>query len=193
MICRQQGFGNNFLLKWQMGFGIVFLSPPCNTFSRARHLWKKSPGPRPIRSKQYPYGFPWVSNVSKQTLGQHNFFIFQCKRMAITAFRAGIFFLWEHPEDLGRVKDTDDEPGSIWQWDELRRLQQETGAITWAVYQCHFGVTLLKKDESIIPQKKCEVSQIRSSTLNCLVVKESFLQTATETLLLHSSLTTNNS
>jgi hypothetical protein len=24
MICRQQGFGNNFLLKWQMGFGIVF-------------------------------------------------------------------------------------------------------------------------------------------------------------------------
>jgi hypothetical protein len=131
----------------------VFLSPPCNTFSRARHLWKKSPGPRPIRSKQYPYGFPWVSNVSKQTLGQHNFFIFQCKRMAITAFRAGIFFLWEHPEDLRRVKDTDDEPGSIWQWDELRRLQQETGAITWAVYQCHFGVTLLKKDESIIPRK----------------------------------------
>lgn len=50
----------------------VFLSPPCNTFSRARHLWKKSPGPRPIRSKRYPYGFPWVSNVSKQTLGQHN-------------------------------------------------------------------------------------------------------------------------
>ena len=41
--------------------------------------------------------------------------------------------------------------------------------------------------------KKCEVSQIRSSTLNCLVVKESILKTATETLLLHSSLTTNNS
>ena len=54
-----------------------------------------------------------------------------------------------------------------------------------------YGVTLLKKDESIIPRKKCEVSQIRSSTLNCLVVKESFLQTATETLLLHSSLPTN--
>ena len=67
--------------KWD----AVFLSPPCNTFSRARHLWKRSPGPRPIRSKHYPYGFPWVSAANKQTLGEHNFFIFQCKRMATTA------------------------------------------------------------------------------------------------------------
>ncbi len=47
--------------------------------------------------------------------------------------------------------------------------------------------------KALFLEKICEVSQIRSSTLNCLVVKESFLQTATETLLLHSSLTTNNS
>eukprot|EP00435_Cladocopium_sp_Y103_P061492 s851_g23.t1 len=117
----------------------VFLSPPCNTFSRARHLWKKSPGPRPIRSKQYPYGFPWVSNANKLTLKQHNFFILQCKRMAKTAYKSGKFYLWEHPEDLGRVKDTDDVPGSIWQWEELQTLLKETEAITWAIYQCHFG------------------------------------------------------
>ena len=121
--------------KWD----AVFLSPPCNTFSRARHLWKRSPGPRPIRSKHYPYGFPWVSAANKQTLGEHNFFIFQCKRMATTAFKAGKIYLWEHPEDLGRVKDTDDAPGSIWQWDELRTLQLESDATTWAIYQCHFG------------------------------------------------------
>ena len=42
-------------------------------------------------------------------------------------------------------------------------------------------------------EKNCEVSQIRSSILNCLVVKESLLQTAIETLLLHSNLTTDNS
>ena len=47
--------------------------------------------------------------------------------------------------------------------------------------------------KALFLKKNCEVSQIRSSTLNCLVVKESLLQTATETLLLHSSLTTNNS
>ena len=59
--------------------------------------------------------------------------------MAITAFRAGKFYIWERPEDLGRVRGTDDCPGSIWQWDELRSLLRETGAITWAIYQCHFG------------------------------------------------------
>ena len=56
-----------------------------------------------------------------------------------------------------------------------------------------YGVTLLKKMKALFLEQICEVSQIRSSTLNCLVVKESFLQTATETLLLHSSFTTNNS
>ncbi len=50
-----------------------------------------------------------------------------------------------------------------------------------------------KKMKALFLEKNCEVSQIRSSTLNCLVVKESLLQTATETLLVHSSLTTNNS
>ena len=47
--------------------------------------------------------------------------------------------------------------------------------------------------KALFLKKNCEVSQIRSSTLNCFVVKESLLQTATETSLLHSSLTTNNS
>ena len=41
--------------------------------------------------------------------------------------------------------------------------------------------------KALFLKKICEVSQIRSSTLNCLVVKESLLQTATETWLLHSS------
>ena len=64
-----------------------------------------------------------------------------------------------------------------------------TGSLPFSNY----GVTLLKKMEALFLDKICEVSQIRSSTLNCFVVKESLLQTATETLLLHSSLTTNNS
>ena len=121
--------------KWD----CVFLSPPCNTFSRARHLWRRHPGPRPLRSKEYPYGFPWASSINKQTLGQHNFFIIQCKRMAKTAVKAGKFYLWEHPEDLGKIQDTEDTPGSIWQWEELHSLLRETNSVTWAIYQCHFG------------------------------------------------------
>ena len=131
----QQFFSEMAEGKWD----AVFLSPPCNTFSRARHLWKQSPGPRPIRSRQYPYGFPWASSANKQLLGLHNFFIFQCRRMAMTAFKTGKIFLWEHPEDLGKVADTADSPGSIWQWEEMTTLLKETDAVTWAVYQCHFS------------------------------------------------------
>ena len=36
----------------------VIATPPCSTYSRARHLYKKFPGPRPIRSRQHPDGFP---------------------------------------------------------------------------------------------------------------------------------------
>ena len=38
------------------------LPPPCSTYSRARHLYKRFPGPRPIRSRQHPGGFPWLPN-----------------------------------------------------------------------------------------------------------------------------------
>ena len=32
----------------------IIATPPCSTYSRARHLYKRFPGPRPIRSQQYP-------------------------------------------------------------------------------------------------------------------------------------------
>ena len=38
----------------------VIATPPCSTYSRARHNYKKSPGPRPVRSRRYPEGFPWL-------------------------------------------------------------------------------------------------------------------------------------
>ena len=36
----------------------IIATPPCSTYSRARHFYKESPGPRPIRSRQFPLGFP---------------------------------------------------------------------------------------------------------------------------------------
>ena len=37
-------------------FDVVILSPPCGTWSRANYSPK--PGPKPCRSRQYPWGFP---------------------------------------------------------------------------------------------------------------------------------------
>ena len=47
--------------------------------------------------------------------------------------------------------------------------------------------------KALFLRKICEVSQIRSLTLNCLGGERIFLQTTTEKLLLQSPLTTNNS
>ena len=47
--------------------------------------------------------------------------------------------------------------------------------------------------KALFLKKNCEVSQIRSLTLNRLVGERIFLQTTTEKLLLQSPLTTNNS
>ena len=39
---------------------IVFMSPPCNTFSRALYNTLVA-GPLPLRSIEHPKGFPWLS------------------------------------------------------------------------------------------------------------------------------------
>ena len=46
------------------GGWCVLVSPPCNTFSRARFQFERFPGPRPLRSREYPKGFPWLSDAN---------------------------------------------------------------------------------------------------------------------------------
>ena len=94
---------------WDHIFGLVrvpdtvFLaSPPCHTFSRARH---RKPGPPPLRGKLYPRGFPWLNNRNAAEVQASNFLIDQCLRAAALAVTAGNQFLLEHPEDLGLAPD----------------------------------------------------------------------------------------
>ena len=47
---------------------IIFMSPPCNTFSRALFNALIA-GPLPLRTFQHPKGFPWLSGVKK---GKHS-------------------------------------------------------------------------------------------------------------------------
>ena len=44
----------------------VIATPPCSSYSRARHFYKVSPGPRPIRRRDYPLGLPWLSQSDKR-------------------------------------------------------------------------------------------------------------------------------
>ena len=44
-------------------FDLVMVAPPCNTFSRA--VFREGAGPKPVRSKQWPDGFPWLEGDAR--------------------------------------------------------------------------------------------------------------------------------
>ena len=101
------------------GSWFIIVSPPCNTFSRAR-FQRRHPGPRPVRTKAWPRGFPWLSKANKQKVAEAIFFVDKCIEACERAANSNGFFILEHPEDLGVVDD--EHPGSIWQWPEILEL-----------------------------------------------------------------------
>ena len=95
------------------GGWTLIVSPPCNTFSRARFHFQDWPGPRPLRNINWPRGFPWLSQHHCAVVEEANLFIDRCIKACLACHASGGKFIIEHPEDLGLVKD--ERPGSIWQ------------------------------------------------------------------------------
>ena len=81
---------------------IFVTTPPCHTFSRARH---RKPGPPPLRSADWPKGFPWLSEKHYRDVEASNFLILQSAQASYLAHSVGNPYLWEHPEDLGKAAD----------------------------------------------------------------------------------------
>ena len=80
---------------------VILMSPPCNTFSRARFNWKACPGPRPLRNLEWPRGFPWLAGANLQLVKDHNYLVDQTIAAARRSAANGMAYLIEHPEDLG--------------------------------------------------------------------------------------------
>eukprot|EP00439_Symbiodinium_sp_Y106_P010251 s13270_g1.t1 len=119
---------------------VILISPPYDTFSRARH---KRPGPPPLRSEQWPRGFPWLKDSSLQKVNLANDFIDQCLKATIFAAEAGSFFMWEAPEHFGRTADGN-VPSSIWAWPEILDCIPRCSAATFVHYLCAFGAEAAK-------------------------------------------------
>ena len=134
---RDEQLWESIFAELQQGDWFLIVSPPCNSFSRARFQYRKHPGPRPLRNRTWPKGFPWLSRHNKQIVEEANSFIEQCLAACRFSAAAGGKFLLEHPEDLGLVEG--EHPGSIWQWEELQDLIVQTAASTFAIHQCQFG------------------------------------------------------
>jgi hypothetical protein len=114
----------------------LIITPPCNTWSRLP--WSDSPGPKPLRSRRHPWGFPWLSGKALIKCNLGNSFVKQTLEAANAAFDAGTQFLVEHPEDLG-VTSSGGEPASIWMLEDLLATHSRTSAHTAALFQCTFG------------------------------------------------------
>jgi len=119
------------------GRWFLIVSPPCNTFSRARFQQRQYAGPKPLRTRTWPRGFPWLSSANMAKVEEANSFVDRCVKACHVVADADGFFILEHPEDLGTVEG--EQPGSIWQWPNVLELIAACGAISFAIHQCRFG------------------------------------------------------
>ena len=136
-----EGFWSAIKEKIRTGFyAALIVSPPCHTHTRARQ--NKSNGPPPIRSRTYPWGFPWLSGPRKAKLDEAN----QLLRVAFEALeeatKAHVPYIFEHPEDLGWHRGG--TPASVWQLPELKAIAEQGNAMRRAVHQKDFGTPYLK-------------------------------------------------
>ena len=115
----------------------IIATPPCSTYSRARHLYKRIPGPRPIRSREHPDGFPWLTAKKLQQAAQGTAFANKTWELADLAYELDAAFLSEFPEDLGKM-DTG-VPASLWQMQKFSDCLARKNMKTFALFQCEFG------------------------------------------------------
>eukprot|EP00438_Fugacium_kawagutii_P019242 Skav234690 [mRNA] locus=scaffold3643:122257:124248:- [translate_table: standard] len=107
-----------------------------------------------VRSKQYPWGFPWIADCFKQEVWLGNIlikFTIAVIQLLKSSNQWWVRLLAEHPEDLGTIYREEDgarfEPASIWQLDEMRDLVEEDNVLelfTLAFNQCCFGAPYRK-------------------------------------------------
>ena len=139
------------------GNWVLIVSPPCNTFSRARFQHRQHPGPKPLRTRVWPRGFPWLSASNRAKVDEANTFVERCvKACRLTA-------------DLGTVEG--EQPGSIWQWPEVLELIPTCGATSFAIHQCKFGAPTPKPTRFMtnmdVDDNRCYLALPKFDKLGC--------------------------
>ena len=114
-------------------YDIAILTPPCSTWSRAQY--SNNHGPKPVRSREHPWGFPWLEGEDLLRCNIGNTLVLKSIECATAIHNAGGRYIWEHPEDLGALYDGR-MPASIWQTSQMTGLAARTGATTAALHQC---------------------------------------------------------
>ena len=126
-------------------FDVVIASPPCNTFSRARHANRR--GPPPLRDRVHPRGLPSLTTAQRDqcvVADQLVDFAWSLLEAAVQAVHDPSWrrsrCLLEHPEDLGEARLGC--PASIWSPPQTILDSHGVAVPRWAIFQCRFDANL---------------------------------------------------
>ena len=121
---------------------VLVGGPPCNTWCAARHLGP--PGPRPIRTRQLPWGKEDLTSSEQAAVDISNELIFRFTALCFQVWRAFGHFVFEHPKDRGKPPYASVFCVWLTQW-----LRWATGAELVSFAQCSLGAAS-RKDTSLI-------------------------------------------
>ncbi len=118
---------------------LLFLAPSCSTWSRARQA---SPfGPKNMRSFQWPWGLPWLSESDRKLVEKENEGIRSALGLMELLLRSdnAVWMGLTFPEDLGQSRLG--RAASIWQLTQLRTWASHRGLLRSAFHQCRWGTS----------------------------------------------------
>ena len=124
---------------------MIFISPPCATFSRA--TWANYQGPRPVRSFASPRGLETLTAKERDRAILGNIFAdFSWEVAGLVVLGKARFLAFEQPEDLGALTSgprRGQRPATMWLWPQHGLLRQR-GLRSVAFYQSEFGAKRAK-------------------------------------------------
>ena len=127
-------------------FTAVLGSPPCDTYSRVKFANRN--GPRPVRTREFIRGFPWLrGNPLKLTRLANTLTDVMWEAAKLQVRNIPGLLALEFPEDLGRVEHGPFAgffPGSIWQHNQFHEILEVEDTTTLALHQADFGADYLK-------------------------------------------------
>ncbi len=127
-----------------MSQGATLETPHAILMSAVLPTWARLPhcdptGPPPIRSRAWPWGFPWLKHQDQLKADQDNAKVHAMLELLrrVLAKQPGTPLIIVAPEDLGRVRRS--FPASLWQLRGLREAAREYHCYRAAFHQCQFG------------------------------------------------------
>ena len=97
--------GQDVLLTWLQSPMVVglFIAPPCGTCSLARCIQLRDshgrpiPGPRPLRTKEFPEGLPDLKDIERRRVSQANRLYSFVQQLVTAAHERGLIVVVENP------------------------------------------------------------------------------------------------